>query len=240
MKIFVIGATGVIGRSLVAQLLGAGYDVTAASRSAPPDDWLAQHVDHVTVDAFDAEALTASIQAAGPDVVIDQLTDLAGMDPDKMEELIARNARLRREGTTNLVQAVTVAGVKRLIVQSISWAYASGDLPHGEADPLDLGASGTRKVTVDGVAALEDAVLGADDLQAVILRYGQLYGPRTGKEAPDGASPVHVDAAANAALLAVDRGSGIYNVTEPNAEVTSQRAQDELGWDPSFRWSRGK
>jgi hypothetical protein len=97
------------------------------------------------------------------------------------------------------------------------------------------GADGARAVTVRGVAALEACVLNSPPLVGVVLRYGQLYGPETGSTGPQGASPVHVDAAAYAALFALDRGAGVFNVSEPNGYLATDKARAELGWDAGFR-----
>ena len=192
----------------------------------------------VIVDVFDPEALTAAMLEARPEIVIHQLTDLPkDLDPAQMGEAIMRNARMRDEGTGNLIEAAKRAGAKRLIAQSIAWAYAPGPLPHDEQDPLDAGAEEPRATSVNGVIALERQVLEAP-MHAVILRYGQFFGPGTGLDAPKPGASVHVDAAAHAALLAVDRGAGIYNVAEPNDQVSTARATAELGWHADFRRSR--
>jgi len=68
-----------------------------------------------------------------------------------------------------------------------------------------------------------------------VLRYGQLYGPGTHAERPSNLAPLHVDAAAYAALLAVDRGAGTYNIAEENPHVATERARRELDWRPEFR-----
>jgi nucleoside-diphosphate-sugar epimerase len=233
-RIFLAGATGVIGRRLAAMLLEAGHAVTGTTRSPDKSDALrAMDVEPVVVDVFDAEALSRAVAAARPEIVIHQLTDLPrGLDPAEMDDAIRRNARLRTEGTRHLVDASVAAGAQRLIAQSIAWAYAPGPEPHAESDPLDVGAQGLRAVSVGGIVALERAVLDAP-LEGIVLRYGQLYGPGTGTgtDVPTGASPVHVDAAARAALLAVDRGArGIYNIAEPNPHVRTDKARAELGW----------
>jgi len=68
------------------------------------------------------------------------------------------------------------------------------------------------------------------------LRYGQIHGPGTGSDTPRAMAPLHVDAAAYAALLAVDRGApGIYNVAEANPHVVIEKALAALGWRPDFR-----
>jgi len=236
-RIFLAGASGAIGRRLVPQLLAAGHQVTATARqAAKAEDLQALGADPVVVDVFDQNGLRAAVAAARPEIVIHQLTDLpAGLDPSKMAEAAPRNARIRDEGTLNLVEAAKAAGVKRLIAQSIAWVYAPGSEPHAETDPLDSGAEGGRAISVGGVIALERHVLGASPITGIVLRYGHLYGPGTGAETA--AEPaVHVDAAAYAALLAVERGAqGAFNVAEPNGHITTDRAVGELGWRAGFR-----
>lgn len=236
-RIFLAGASGAIGQRLIPQLLAAGHQVTGTTRNAEKAATLrALGAEPAIVDVFDAEALSRSMLAARPDIVVHQLTDLPpGLDPSRMGEAVLRNARIRDEGTRNLVAAAVASGVRRMVAQSIAWAYAPGSEPHGEADPLEVGASGNRGISVGGVIALEKAVLNAP-FAGVVLRYGQLYGPGTGTETAAGASPVHVDAAAYAALLALDKGApGAFNVTEPNPAVSTQKAVGELGWRADFR-----
>ncbi len=91
-------------------------------------------------------------------------------------------------------------------------------------------------VTVQGVAALEHAVLNAPQLEGIVLRYGWLYGPGTGTSAAAGSPPLHVEAAALAAALAIDRGvPGIYNVADPSPSVSVAKARRVTGWYPDFR-----
>lgn len=227
--VFVAGAGGVIGRRLVPMLRRRGFVVVGTTRSTER----AREIEGmgaraVVVDVYDREALAAAVVAAAPEVVIHQLTDLSnGFSPDRIAETLARNARLRSEGTPNLVYAAQAAAARRLIAQSIAWVYRPGPEPHGEADPLDPGAH--------GVAALEDAVLGAPGIEGVVLRYGWFYGPGAAPE-PAGRPGVHVDAAANAAVLAIDHGSaGAYNVAEPGPYLSIAKATGALGWEPGFR-----
>jgi nucleoside-diphosphate-sugar epimerase len=237
-RILLAGAAGAIGRRLTPLLVAAGHHVVGTTRSADKADELrVLGAEPAIVDVFDADALARAVVSARPAIVIHQLTDLPrGLDPAKMEEAVKRNARIRSEGTRNLVQAALAAGTRRLIVQSIIWAYAPGSEPHGEGDPLDVDASGMRAISVGGIVALERLALDSPPLEGVVLRYGQLYGPGTGTDMRTGASPVHVDAAAHAALLAVDHGApGVYNVAEPNAYAATDKAQKELGWDADFR-----
>jgi nucleoside-diphosphate-sugar epimerase len=121
------------------------------------------------------------------------------------------------------------------VAQSILWIYAPGREPHVESDPLNTTATGITAVTVQGVMALEKAVLEAAPLERVVLRYGVFYGPGTRNDSPAEPAAVHVNAAARAALLAVDRGEGVYNVAEPSPYASSDRARRDLGWDPTSR-----
>lgn len=243
LAIFLAGASGVIGRSLIPLLRDAGHHVTGSTRA--PDNQAklrALGIEAVIVDVFDGEALGRAVSAAAPDVVIHQLTDLsAGLDPSSRTEVLMRNARLRRDGTANLVNAARAAGARRLIAQSIAWAYAPKDPPYVESDPLDVGASGLRGVSVgNGVVPLETAVLGHSDFEGIVLRYGELYGPGTWSAEPNGASPVHVEAAAYAAFLAIDHGSpGAYNIAELGGAVAIDKAVAELGWRSDFRLTPG-
>lgn len=238
-RIFLAGATGVIGRSLIPILRDAGYTVTGMTRSAERAAELKTlGISAVIADAFDAVMLENTVIATQPDIVIHQLTDLsAGIDANSPEEGIRRNARIRREGTANLVKAARVAGAKRLIAQSIGWAYAPKTPPFIETDPLDSAASGTRAISIlEGVIPLESAVLDQSDFEGVVLRYGQLYGPGTWSAEPSGSAPVHVEAAAYAAFLAVGRGhAGVYNIAEPGGTLMIDKALRELGWRPDFR-----
>jgi nucleoside-diphosphate-sugar epimerase len=231
-RIFLAGAGGAIGRRLTPMLVAAGHSVAGTTRSAAKADAIRTlGAEAVVVDVFDAAALARAVAAAAPDIVIHQLTDLPhGLDPAKMDEATQRNARIRREGTRNLVDAAVAAGARRFIAQSIAWAYAPGAEPYDEDAPLDLAAGGRRAISVGGVVALEQAVLGAP-LEGIVLRYGQLYGPGTGADVRDGASPVHVDDAARAAVLALDHGGpGVYNIAERGGAVDVGKADRELGW----------
>jgi nucleoside-diphosphate-sugar epimerase len=238
MKIFLAGATGAIGRRLTPMLVGAGHEVTGTTRSAEKADALKeQGAQGVVVDVFDAKALHEAVVAARPEVVIHQLTDLPQVfDPARRGEALARNAKLRIEGTANLVAAAQAAGGRRLISQSIAFIYADGPEPHAENDPLaPADGDDLNALTSRGVRSLEDATLKTPGIDGIVLRYGRLYGPGTWNT-PNARAPLHVDAAAQAALLAVTRGApGIYNIAEDDGAVTIDKARQELGFDPAFR-----
>ncbi len=234
--VFVAGASGAIGRRLCRLLAGDSWSVIGTTRSTEKLSYLrAIGVEPVIVDVFNEELLHDAISTARPDVIIHQLTDLPpALDPAKMPEAIIRNARVREIGTHNLVAAAIAAGVKRMVAQSIAFAYEPGPIPYLEDSPLNLNDPGFS-LTARAVASLEEQVLGAP-FEGVILRYGRLYGPGTGFDKPPTSVPLHVDAAADAARRAINRGkAGVYNVAEEDGTVSSGKAFRVLGWRPDFR-----
>jgi nucleoside-diphosphate-sugar epimerase len=236
VKIFLAGASGTIGRRMIPLLREAGHDVTGMTRSPEVARELkAAGVAPVVVDVFDADALKRAVIDARPEVVIHQLTDLPRvLDEAQLAASYPRNARIRIEGTRNLIAGAKAAAARRFIVQSIAFGYAPGPEPHAETDPLNL-ADGPRVVTVRGAADMEQQVL-ASGMEAIVLRYGLLYGPGTWTEGPARKPPLHVDAAAQAALLAITRGeTGIYNIADEDGTVSIEKARRELGFDPAFR-----
>jgi nucleoside-diphosphate-sugar epimerase len=236
MKLFVAGASGVIGQPLLKLLRGAGHSVTGTTRSPAKLAMIeALGARGVVADAFDTEALRQAVIAAKPDVVIHQLTDLPDVsDPAQMAVVREKNSRLRSEGTRNLMAAAKAAGAKRVVAQSIAFIYAPGPKPHREGDTLD--SSAAQRMTISGVTALEDAVLNTPGVDGIVLRYGRLYGPGTWFDKPGSAGALTTDAAAQAALLAVTRGTpGIYNIAEDDGEFAIEKARRELGFDPGFR-----
>ncbi len=235
-RVFVAGASGVIGQALCRLLVEDGWSVTGTTRSAHKLELLgAIGVEPLLLDALDAGAVLEQVLMAQPEVLVHQLTDLPdGLDPAQMTAALPRNARLRQEGTRNLVAAAAAAGVKRMVAQSIAFAYAPGPTPYREEAPLNLDHSGP---TAPAVASLEQQVL-AGPFEGVVLRYGKFYGPGTGFDDPASGGPVHVEAAADATRKAMTRGAaGIYNIAEEDGAVSSAKAVQVLGWDPLFRLS---
>jgi len=238
MRVFVAGAWGAVGRPLCTLLVEDGHAVTGTTRSAErAAEMRAAGVEAAVVDVLDAAALEAAVIAARPEVVIHQLTDLPrSADREALAAGIQRTGRLRSEGTRNLVAAARAAGARRLVAQSICFAYAEGPEPHRESDPLATGPNAQPSAAVDAILELESLVTGTRDLDGLVLRYGRFYGPGTWTNAAEGDAPVHVEAAAHAARLAITRGEpGIYNVAEDDGHVSIERAQQLLGWDPRFR-----
>jgi nucleoside-diphosphate-sugar epimerase len=230
MKVFLAGATGVVGRRLAVLLRRAGHEVAGTTRSEAKAAALqAIGAVPVLVDAYDADKLKLAVFAVQPDVIVHQLTDLPQViDPNTLPAALEANARLRITGTRNLVDAALTNGVRWVIAQSIAFAYAPGAGPLTEDHPIDPAQA--------GVIALEDKVLRTDGIDGAVLRYGRFYGPGTWTELPNGPAPLHVDAAAQAAVLALTNGgSGLYNVAEDDGAVSSEKAKRDLGFDASFR-----
>jgi nucleoside-diphosphate-sugar epimerase len=237
MRVFVAGATGVIGRRLLPLLAGGGHEVTAMTRSDERAGTLAQAgATPVVCDVFDAEGVRAAVEAARPEVVLHELTDLPpNIDPRKMEEQAAGNDRIRSEGTRNLVAAAVAAGARRVVAQSIAFAYApAGSGPKAEDDALWDDAPWPWSRSVQALRELENTVLQTEGIEGVVLRYGFFYGPGSAyaddghfaREAKKRRLPVvgkgsgvfsfiHVDDAAAATVAAMERGApGIYNIVD--------------------------
>jgi nucleoside-diphosphate-sugar epimerase len=192
-RVFLAGASGVLGSRLVPLLVDAGYVVGAMTRSAGKTDRLAAlGAEPIVCDVFDRPGLFSAVRAFTPDVLLHELTDL----PDKLENLpedSRLNARIRVEGTRNLLDALEGVGPTKVVAQSVAWTMRPG-------------------LESDAVASLERAVLTAS---GVILRYGLLYGPDTYFEDELPPAPrVHIDTAAARTLEALDAPSGILTVVE--------------------------
>ncbi len=243
MRVFLAGATGVIGRPLVAELIAAGHHVTGMTRSPEKADALrAAGAEPVVADALDAAAVMSAVGEARPDAVIHQLTAIpARLDPRKIERDFALTDRLRTEGTTHLVAAAQASGVQRILAQSVAFAYEPGPTGtvHGEDDPLIIVPPGNFRRSAAALAELERTVLGAGGL---VLRYGYFYGPhsavsRTGAMCAEVArrrlpiigkgqgvwSFIHVEDAAAATVDALSRGdSGAYNIVDDEPAAVAE------------------
>jgi nucleoside-diphosphate-sugar epimerase len=231
VRVFVAGATGVIGRALLPQLTAAGHEPIAMTRSAEKAGALRERgIEACVCDAYDADRLARTVAEAQPEQIVHLLTDLPEeINIRRFERDTASTGRLRREGTRNLVAAARAAGVERIVGESIAFAYAAeGDRVKDEDAPL---AAAMLPSIVEPLAELERQLL---DAGGIVLRYGQLYGPgsafaREGSWARNlrrrrlpivgaGAgvfSFVHVEDAASATVAALEhRGQAIYNVVD--------------------------
>jgi nucleoside-diphosphate-sugar epimerase len=231
MRVFVAGATGVIGRALLPQLTAAGHEPIAMTRSPEKAGALREHgIEACVCDAYDAERLARVVAEARADQIVHLLTDLPEeINMRRFEQETASTGRLRREGTRNLIAAARAAGVERIVGESIAFAYASeGDRVKDESAPL---AVTTLPSVAEPLAELERQLL---EVGGIVLRYGQLYGPGSSftkdgswarnlrrRRLPivgEGAgvfSFVHVEDAASATVAALEqRGPAIYNVVD--------------------------
>jgi nucleoside-diphosphate-sugar epimerase len=220
MKIFLAGASGVIGRNLIPRLAGAGHEVVGMTGDAGKSGLIRSlGARPVVVDVFDRDGLQAAVQAASPDAVIDQLTSLRGGD-------YAATNRVRTEGTRNLIDAAKLAATPTMVAQSYC-IYVPGAGLADESDPLDVN-SPVFGPAAEALVALEGMVSGMP--HGLLLRYGNLYGPGTAyaKDGPiaaqvqrgelpaneDVTSFLHVDDAAQAALQALDWAAGTVNIVD--------------------------
>jgi nucleoside-diphosphate-sugar epimerase len=245
MKIFVAGASGALGSRLVPLLVERGHQVVGMTRSSEKAaDLRAVGAEPVIADGLDRAAVLRAVRQARPEVVVHQLTALAGATSlRKFDKAFALTNRLRTEGTDHLLAAARAVGVKRLVAQSFAgWPFARvGGPVKNEDDPLDPNPPAELRRTLDAIRHLESAVLGAEGLEGVVLRYGGFYGP--GTSAGDGGfmldeirrrgfpivgggtgvwSFVHIDDAAAATTAAVDRGApGLYNIVDDDPAPVS-------------------
>ena len=236
MRIFIAGATGVIGRPLVHRLIEKGHTITAMTRSQERAEGLAALGAEPTLcDVYDAQGVAEAVRKAAPEVVIHQLTALpSAIHPRRLEKQLAANDRIRVEGTRNLVRAAVQAGARRLVAQSIAFAYApQGGSVKSEDAPLWLDAPWPWRRTVEAIASLERQVTSAEGVEGVVLRYGYFYGPGTAY-ASDGSmaalarqrqfpvvgrgtgvfSFLHIDDAVEATVVALEGRPGIYNIVD--------------------------
>lgn len=245
MKVFVAGATGAIGRELVPLLVARGHEVVATTRSPEKTSTVrAMGAKPVVMDALDREAVLNAVTGARPEALVHQATALTGVFSLKhFSRTFEQTNRLRTIGTDNLVAAARAAGARRMVAQGFAgWPYASaGSALRTEEDQFESSPPEEMRSTVDALRHLETVVLGAEDLEGIVLRYGGFYGPGTSlgdggamvegvrkRQLPivgDGAgvtSFLHVEDAAAATVAALERGAaGVYNVVDDEPAPSS-------------------
>jgi nucleoside-diphosphate-sugar epimerase len=235
MRVFVAGATGAIGRPLVARLVASGHEVHGMTRSESKQAILLElGAVPVVADALDPDQVAEAVGKAKPDVIVHQLTALAGVGMHGLKHRIATTNRLRTEGTDHLLSAGQAVGVRRFVAQSVAIYARTGGPVKSEGDPLDLTPPGRQREAAAAMGHLEKAVLGAEWTEGIVLRYGGFYGPGTGmgpggdmhemirkRRFPlvgDGGgvwSFIHIADAAEATVAAVEHGTrGVYNVVD--------------------------
>jgi nucleoside-diphosphate-sugar epimerase len=239
MKVFVAGATGAVGKRLVPLLVRSGYEVTASTRSPEKKARLRElGATPVVVDALDRNAVIHAVMLAEPDVVVHELTGLAGAKSFKrFDDEFALTNRLRTEGLDHLLEGARAAGATRFIAQSYgNWNYErTGSGLKSEDDPLDPSPPANQRKTLEAIVYLEQTVTGASDIEGIALRHANHYGPGTSlaldgdlvalvrkRRLPvigDGRgvwSFIHVDDLAEATLAAIGHGASgsIYNIVD--------------------------
>jgi nucleoside-diphosphate-sugar epimerase len=258
MKVFVAGASGAVGRRLVPLLAAGGHEVVGSTRRRESLHALAQlGATPVVADGLD-HSLVRAIVEAEPEVVVHEMTGLAGAaDLRHFDTAFELTTRLRTEGTDHLLEGARAAGARRVVAQSFgNWSYERRGGPvKTEEDPLDPDPPESMRRTLEGIRYLERAVTETDGLDGVVLRYANLYGPGTGF-AGDGDvveqvrrrrvpvvgsgegvwSFVHVEDAARATVAAIEHGGpGIYNVADDDpvpAGVWLPRLAETVGAKP--------
>jgi 2-alkyl-3-oxoalkanoate reductase len=236
MKVFVAGATGVLGRALVPQLVAGGHEVVGITRSASKQDLVRSlGARPVVADALDPDAVAQAAASAEPEVIVHQLALSGPMRvrdarrPDRSFAATMTN-RLRTEATDHLLAAGRGVGARRFVAQSFgAFRFArTGGPVQTEADPLDPDDPPAALRTVQAAYLyLERAVTTIEWGEGLALRYGGFYGPGTGISlAPDAVmaapirkrrfpivgdgggvwSHVHIEDAAAATVAAVDHG----------------------------------
>lgn len=232
MKVFLAGGTGAIGRRLIPQLRAAGHEVAATTRNRDKRAALRDlGAEPVLMDGLDAASVGSAVAAAAPEVVVHQMTAIDGVpDLKHFDRAFAATNRLRTEGTDHLLAAARAGGVRRVILQSYTgWPNArSGGPIKTEEDPLDDNPPANQRETLAAIRYLENAAREAP-LEAVVLRYGNFYGPGVTEVMFDvirarkfpvvgdagGIWPwIHLDDAASATVAALTRGSGVYNIVD--------------------------
>ena len=192
-RVFLAGASGVIGQRLIPRLVQAGHIVAGMTRSADKTELLSRlGAEPILCDVFDRERLIQAVRDFAPDVILNELTDL----PDDLESIGAHaelNARIRTEGNQNLIEAARQSGSPKILAQTVAW-----QLPDGP-DAL-------------AVAELERSVLAEG---GVVLSYGQFYGPGTYNEHQIPEEPrVQIDRAAERTVELLNEPSGVIVITD--------------------------
>ncbi len=246
MNVFVAGASGAIGRPLIAELVRRGHTVTGMTRSDAGARALADLGAAVArVSAFDATGLEEALRGSRAEVVIDELTALP-RSPSEMAEAAPGDRKLRLEGGGNLHRAARACGVRRYVQQASAFFLRPGSGLADESEGLAVDATPRVAASARTYAELEARVLNAGDMEGVALRYGFFYGPGTWYH-PDGAAAdqvrrqevpiigrgeavwswVHIDDAALATVEALTVPPGVYNVVDDDPSPVSI-------WLPAF------
>jgi len=185
MRVFIAGASGVIGRRLIPLLVQQGHAVTGMTRSESKAAGIrSAGADAVVADALDPAAVAIAVTRAKPEVMVHELTAIPpDFDLRKFAQQFKQTNRLRTEGTDHLLAAAKFAGARRFVAQSYAgWPYARvGGPVKTEDDALDPNPPAAFCETLRAIQHLESAVLQAGGIEGVVLRYGAFYGPGNGR-----------------------------------------------------------
>lgn len=238
MRVFLAGASGVVGRRLIPMLAMSGHEVIAMTHSPEKVESLRkQGAETFVADGLDREKVLRAITSARPEIVIHQMTSLANAKSlRRFDREFALTNSLRTKGTDFLIEGARAAGVRRIIAQSYgNWNYERiGAALKDEHAPFDSSPPANQRESLRAISHCEAAVIGAPGIEGLALRYGNFYGPGSGfslegdivrlvrrRQLPivgDGAGVwcfVHVDDAASATVAAVTHGTpGAYNVVD--------------------------
>ena len=246
MRVFVAGASGAIGRPLIAELIRKGHSVTGMTQSeAGAGKLRAQGAEALIANVLDAETVGAALRKGEFEVVIDELTALL-KDPAELAKALPGDRKLRLEGGGNLHRAALASGVRRYLQQSTGFFLRAGEGLADESEGLAVDASPGIATNSQVYTTLEERVLGAAGMEGVALRYGFFYGPGTWYH-PDGGSAeevrrgempligegqgvwswVHIEDAAAATVAAMTAEAGIYHVVDDDPSRMSV-------WLPAF------
>jgi len=248
MRVYVAGAAGAIGRRLIPQLIAAGHQVTATTRSPGKAEELRRlGATPRVVDGLDELAVVTAVADAAPDAIVHQMTALAGRpDLRRFDKWFATTNQLRTRGTDILLTAARESGVVRFVAQSYTgWTNPrTGGPVKEETDGYDPHPSPMQRESLAAISYIERTVP-TEATEGIVLRYGNFYGPGGSDDlvalirrrrfpiVGDGGgvwSWIHLDDAAAATVAALDHGSrGVYNITDddpaPVAEWLPQLAE---------------
>jgi nucleoside-diphosphate-sugar epimerase len=258
VRVFLAGASGVIGKPLIPALTGAGHEVTAITRSERNAEAIrAAGAEAVIADVLDPEQTKAAVVAARPEVVVSHLTKLpADLNPRNMKTAYPENDLVRGQGNANLLAGARAAGARRIVVQNVCFLYApQGEAVKTEDAPLISGGPDYVENSIAVHNEMERSVTQAGDVEGLVLRFGYWYGPGT-SFAPDGwgageirkrrfpivgdggglFSFCHIDDVVGATIASLDSGSsGVYNVCDDDPAPVREwlpELADALGAPP--------
>ena len=246
MRIFIAGATGVLGRNLIPKLLKRGHSVVGTSSTKER----LQELEHmgseaILMNGLDRDSVLRAVTAAKADVVVNQMTALASVQNyrnfDKEFEL---TNRLRREGTAYLLEAARQNEVRKIVVQSFAgWPLQAGSvIANPEETPYAMDLPARMKNSLRAIQQMEEMVVSSQSPVGVVLRYGFFYGPGTSFDSTastievvrKGNFPVigkgtgvwsfiHVEDAAEATRIAIeDAPAGTYQVTDDHPAAVGE------------------